>query len=81
MRLPVGDPRRQVTLLDDGVAPKLPEVKRVGRPRTHWATITMERIWDKMKLHERLEPQNQQFDVHNPKHLDHIEFAAEMHEF
>ena len=74
IRLPNEDPRRQVTFDDDGVAPKLPAINRVGRPRAHWATMTMERVWKQMNL-------DTPFDVNNSNHLKIIQDAAEAEHF
>ena len=82
IRLPNEDPRCQVTLVDDGVAPKLPEYNRVGRPRTNWAIITMERVWNSLQVHDRtIETKGQKFNVNSSIHLRMILEAAELNDF
>ena len=82
IRLPNEDPRRQVTLVDDGVCPKLTEFSRVGRPRTNWAIITMERVWNSLQIHDRkTETKCQTLNVNNSIHLSMILEAAELNEF
>ena len=75
IRLPSEDPRRQVTFDDDGVAPKLPAINRVGRPRAHGATMTRERIWNTINL------DTVPFDVNNPNHLKIIQDATDAEVF
>jgi hypothetical protein len=78
LRLPRDDPRRQVTLQEEGAKPNLPPVNRVGRPRVQWTLITMERAWTTFKLDETsVETKGQKMDTENQKHLDIILDAAE----
>ena len=46
IRRPNTDPLRRVTLHETSAEPLLPAIRRVGRPRGHWAMKTMEKPWE-----------------------------------
>ena len=80
IRLPREDPRRQVTLEEEGAKPNLPPVNRIGRPRAQWTLIAMERAWNTVKLDETSEEtKGQSMNINNQKHFDIILDAAESH--
>ena len=55
LRLSNDDIRRIVTFRRDGADPVLPELNRVGKPRTHWAPVAMGRTWEELDFHNRSE--------------------------
>ena len=61
--------------------PHVPEVLRVGRPRTHWVESTMEHIWNSledMRLHEDdVENLWGELDPRNETHCEWIENLAQ----
>ena len=83
IRLPPGDPRRDVTFLDDeGLELNLPPVNRVGRPKNHWTISTMQRIWHQLELNKRTsETQQQEFYHTNETHLGLIYAVGTLKEF
>ena len=83
IRLPPGDPRRDVTFLDDeGLELNLPPVNRVGRPKNHWTISTMQRIWHQLELIKRTsETQQQDFYHTNETQLGLIYAVGTLKEF
>ena len=50
IRLPDKDPLRRVTFREATAESLLPAIRRVGRPRGHWAMKTMENDWKTNEL-------------------------------
>ena len=73
------DPLRQPTLRPGSARPHVPEVRRVGRPRTHWVESTMEHVWDTLE-----DMRLQEDDVENlwgefdPNNVDHCEWIGNL---
>ena len=71
LRLSNDDIRRIVTFRRDGADRVLPELNRVGKPRTHWALVAMGRAWEEIDLHNRSEAtKNKTSDYRNEIHLN-----------
>ena len=72
------DPIRQVLLLEDEL--NLPGRNRVGRPKSNWAILNMERAWALPEV-GNLGPPETTFDYKRSEHLDTITKAAYLHLF
>ena len=55
IRLPEGDPRREVTFLDKvEVEVNLPQTQRVGRPMSNWIITVMQTVCNHLELSNRI---------------------------
>ena len=67
--------RRKVTFRENTAEPNLPPINRTGQPKTQWANTTMERVWDKLHLHERTN--NSVSTAFNPKDDEHLQIILD----
>ena len=84
IRLPDQDPLRRVTFREATAEPLLPAIRRVGRPRGHWAMKTMENAWKTNELWKqdiRFIDGNVRFDAEDVAHQQIIYQAAVTHIF
>ena len=74
------DPLRQATLKPNTARPHVPEVRRVGRPRTHWVESTMDHVWETledMRIQQKDFELWGNFDPRNVTHCEWIENIAQ----
>ena len=82
MRSSPTDLRRQVTFRGDTPHINLPRENRVGRPRIHWTTSNLARVWNSFNIHNRSpNTANTSFNHSNEIHLQLLHVAALLREF
>ena len=83
IRLPEGDPRREVTFLDEvEVELNLPQTQRVGRPRSNWIITAMQTVWNHLELSNRIsERECVCFDHRNHNHVNLVYGAGRIGKF
>ena len=72
------DPLRQATLKPNSARPHAPEVRRVGRPRTHWVESTMDHIWETVEDMRLQEDDIDMWGDFNPKNETHCEWIENL---
>ena len=76
IRAPNGDHMRQVCLRANTAFPRLPNKRRVGRPRLHWTIETMKRCWERIEPELYDTPDPVPYDIRSQVVSDNIMLGA-----